>query len=190
MNKNDFIKKLTGHLGKMSKEERDDILADFNEYFTYGVKDGEDEAAVCERLGDPRKIAKEYYSQKMIEEANQQKSFKSMGRAVVASAGLSIVNFFYAICVVAVGYIVIASLYIAICSTGIAGLASLVGSIVLFGVVGPVFGILAIFASILLVALSVLGFIGIMQLAKLFRKGNMHFLNMTRRGIRKGNENE
>lgn len=190
MKKQVFMKKLSGHLTKMPKEEREEILADFEEYFTYAVKDGEDEEAICERVGDPKKIAREYYTQKMIEEANQQKSFKSMGRAVVASAGLGIVNFFYAICIVAVGYIVIASLYIAVVSIGLGGLAGLVGSIVMFGAAGPVFGSLGIFAGIALMALAVLGFIGIMQLAKQFRKGNMRFLNMTRRGIRRRPENE
>jgi uncharacterized membrane protein len=99
----------------MTKEEHDDIMADFGEYFTCAAAEGKSEEDICARLGDPRKIAKEYYSQKMIEEANAQKSFKSMGRAVAASAGLGIANFFYAVCVVTVGYIVIASLYIAVC---------------------------------------------------------------------------
>ena len=65
VNKSLFLKKLTSHLSKMSKAEKDDILSDFEEYFACAARDGEDEQAVCERLGDPKKIAKEYYVQKV-----------------------------------------------------------------------------------------------------------------------------
>lgn len=190
MNRNEYLKQLSGHLAKMSKEEHDDIMADFNEYFECAAKEGRDEASVCERLGDPRKIAKEYFTQKMIEEANQSKTFKSMGRAVAASAGLGVANFFYAVCVVGVGYIVIASLYIAVCSVGIGAAATLVMSILSFGVFSALGAFLGIFAGIALAALAVLGFIGVMKLAGLFARGNMHFLNMTRRGIKGGLDNE
>jgi len=185
-----FMKKLSGHLTKMSKEERQDILSDFEEYFTYAAKDGEDEQAVCERLGDPKKIAREYYTQKVIEEANQTKSFKSMGRAVFASAGLSLVNFFYAICIVAVGYIVIASLYIAVVSIGLAGLAVIVASFIFMFAAGPQVVALGVIAGVGLAAFSVLAFIAVMQIAKLFRRGNMRFLNMTRRGKKGSRINE
>jgi uncharacterized membrane protein len=190
MTKNDFLKRLSANLSRMSKDEQAEIMADFNEYFVCAAKEGKDEATACSSLGDPKKIAREYYSQKMIEEANQKKTFKSMGRAVFASAGLSIVNFFYAICIVAVGYIVIASLYIAVCSAGLSGLAVLVGAIVCYGVMGAAFAWLGIFAGLGLAALCVLGFIGIMKLAGLFKRGNMRFLNMTGRGIKGGIKNE
>ncbi len=190
MNRNEFLKKLSGRLKKMTREEHDEIIADFTEHIDYALSQGDGEEEVVDRLGEPKKIAKEYYMQKMIEEANSKKSFSSMGKAVLASAGLSLVNFFYAICVVAVGYIVIASLYIAVCSAGLGALAGIVGSIVCYGVFGPVAGWLGIFASVALVALCVLGFIGIMKLAGLFRKGNMRFLNMTRRGIKGGMRDE
>jgi uncharacterized membrane protein len=190
VNRNEYLKQLSGHLAKMSKQEHDEIMADFNEYFDCAAKEGRDEASVCERLGDPRKIAKEYYTQKMIEEANQSKTFKSMGRAVAASAGLGIANFFYAVCVVGVGYIVIASLYIAVCAAGLGAVAAIVLSLISFGTFSPLAVFLCIFVSIALVSLCVLGFIGVMKLAGLFARGNMRFLNMTRRGIKGGLDNE
>jgi uncharacterized membrane protein len=190
VNKNEFLKQLSGNLKKMTREEQDEIMADFNEYFTCAAGEGGSEEATCARLGDPRKIAKEYYSQKMIEEANRQKSFKSMGRAVMASAGLGIANFFYAVCVVAVGYIVIASLYIAVCSAGLGAVAAFVSSVVWFGAVGAAAGFMSIFVSLALASLCVLGFIGVMKLAVLFSRSNMRFLNMTRREFKGGISNE
>ncbi len=190
MNKNEFLKQLSGSLKKMTREEHDEIMADFGEYFSCAAGEGSSEEAICARLGDPKKIAKEYYSQKMIEEANRQKSFKSMGRAVMASAGLGIANFFYAVCVVAVGYIAIAALYIAVCSAGLGAIAAFVASIVWLGAMGATAGFFGIFASVALASMCVLGFIGVMKLAGLFGKGNMRFLNMTRRGFKGGISNE
>lgn len=190
MNKHQFMKQLTGRLNKMSKAERDDILADFEEYFACAERDGEDEQAVCSRLGDPKKIAKEYYVQKVIEEANKEKSFKTMSRAIATTAGLSIANFFYAICVVAVGYIVLAALYITVVSIGISAIAVFVGTIVFAGMIGMLAFWFFLFGGIGLLALSVLGFIGLMQTGRLFRQANMAFLNMTKRGIRRGKRYE
>lgn len=190
MNRTEYLKQFSGHLAKMSKEEHDDIMSDFGEYFDCAAKEGRDEASVCERLGDPKKIAREYYMQKMIEEANQKKTFKSMGRAVAASAGLGIANFFYAVCVVGVGYIVIASLYIAVCSAGLGAAAAIIISFLSFGAFSPLAALLGIFGGVALASLCVLGFIGVMKLAGLFAKGNMRFLNMTKRGIKGGLDNE
>lgn len=190
MNRNEFLKRLLVNLSKMSGEERDEIISDFNEYFECAAKEEKNEEVICARLGDPKKIAREYYSQKMIGEANRKKTFKSMGVAIAASAGLSLVNFFYAVCVVVVGYIVIASLYIAVCSAGLGALGALVGSFVCLLSYSPLAVLLGIFLSISLLMLCILGFIGIMKLAGLFRRGNMKFLNMTKRGILGGSENE
>ena len=104
-----------------------------------------------------------------------------MGRAVAASAGISIANFFYAVCVVAVGYIVIASLYIAVCSAGLGGVAAIAGVILYAGAFNLTAVLMGVFASAALISLCVLGFVGVMQLARLFGRGNMRFLNMTKR---------
>jgi uncharacterized membrane protein len=186
MNKKEFIKGLSAKLTKMSKEEQSEIMADFEEYFACAYKEGKDEALSCKSLGDPKKIAKEYYSQKMIEEANQKKTFKSMGSAVFASAGLSVVNFLYAVCIVAVGYIVIASLYIAICTAGLGAVATIIGSLFFLAAYSLQAVLLGVFGGTALTALLILAFIGIMKLSGLFRRGNMRFLNMTRRGIKGG----
>jgi len=190
MKKQEFLRKLSGQLRKMPKEDREDIMTDFEEYFLMAQGENETEEEMCKRLGDPKKIAREYYVHKYVEEANHKKSFKTMGRAFAASMGLGIANFFYVLCVVIVGYIAISALYIAAVSVGLSGLAVLVGAIIFgFGYTAAMVAA-AILIGIFLIALGVLMFIGVMQLAKLFRKANMKFLNMTRRGIKGGTINE
>lgn len=184
MQKDEFLKKLSSYLKRMTKEELDEIMVEFTEHINYALAKGEDEEKIIERLGDPKKIAKEYRMQKMIEEANRLESFSSMFKAIFASAGLSIVNCLYSICVVAVGYIVIALLYIVVCSIFIGGFGGIVFSIVSSGAYESMVGWLGIFISLALVALSILGFIGTKKLVVVFRRANMQFLNMTRKSIK------
>ncbi len=191
MKKIEFMKKLSAYLKKLPKMDREEILEDFEEYFVAAQAENKDEQVICARLGDPKKIAKEYYMQKYIEEANMQKSFKTMSRAFAASASLGLVNFFYVLCIVIVGYIVISALYIAVCSIGLGAITAFAAGFFVGGLYGPIAFWLILFGSVALLALSVLGFIGIMKLAKLFRIANMRFLNMTRKGIiRRKNKEE
>lgn len=190
MNRYDFMRQLSDGLKKLPKEEVSDILSDFEEYFSCASKEGRGEEELCERLGDPKKLAKEYTAQKFIENANEKRSAKTMSKAFLGAAGLGILNFLYVLFVVVVGYIVIASLYIAVCSVGLAGLGGVVYSLTCSAAVGALMTLFGVFAGIALAALSVLAFIGLVQLCKLFRRGNMAFLNGTSERIKRRNFNE
>ena len=190
MNKQEFMRQLTDGLKKLPKAEIGDILVDFEEYFACAAKEGGSEQELCARLGDPKKLAKEYSVQKYIENANVNRSAKNMAKAFFSSAGLGIIDFLYVVFVVVTGYIVIASLYIAVCAIGLAAIAALGISIAFFGTVGMFVGWVGILVSIALLAMSVLGFIGLMQLGRLFKKGNMLFLNGIAERIKGEKNNE
>ena len=53
MKKQEFMKTLSRHLGKLPKEDREDILADFEEYFSVAQKENESEEALCQRSWRP-----------------------------------------------------------------------------------------------------------------------------------------
>ncbi len=190
MNRQAFMRQLTEGLEKLPKPEVDDILADIEEYFAYGAREGRGEEEMCERLGDPKKLAKEYSVQRYIEHAQQERSAKNMAKAFFSSAGLGIIDFLYVVFVVVTGYIVIGALYIAVCSVGIAGVAGLGFSIMNFGAAGMVTGFLGIFGSGLLIALGVMAFVGLLHLGRVFKKGNMRFLSGISERIKGGMDNE
>jgi uncharacterized membrane protein len=190
MNKQVFMRQLAEGLKKLPKVEVDDIIADFEEYFTCAASEGGSEEELCARLGDPKKIAKEYSVQKYIEDAKKERSAKNMAKAFFSTAGLGIIDFLYVVFVVVTGYIGISALYIAVCAIGLAAIASLVFTVVYFGVLGIIAGCLGVFTSVLLLGLSVLAFIGMIQVGRLFRKGNMLFLNGISERIKGGKENE
>jgi len=176
VNKEQFLKQLGTHLKKLTTTERNDILSDIEEFFVYAVKDGETEADVAARLGDPKKLAKEYLAQSHIASANVKRSPKNVFLAFMSAAGLGTVNALYAIFVVGVGYIVISAFYITAVAIGLGGIAAMVAGALAMGGMGVMVW-LAIIAGIALICISILFFIGIMNLSKVFHKGNMAFLN-------------
>ncbi len=60
MNKQAFISTLRSSLPQLSPEELDDITNDFEEHFADAMAAGKSEQEICEELGDPREIARQY----------------------------------------------------------------------------------------------------------------------------------
>jgi len=176
VNREQFLKQLGANLGKLTSAERSEILSDIDEFFVFAAKEGQTEAAIVARLGDPRKLAKEYVAQSRIESANQSRTPKNMLLAFLYAAGLGTVNALYAVFVVGVGYIVIGALYLAAVCIGIGGVAAVgTAAVRLAGSATAI--ALGVVAGVALISISVLFFIGIMSLSKAFHRGNMAFLN-------------
>lgn len=187
MNKDQFLKKLDTHLKKLPQTERQDIIGDIEEFFVYAVKDGESEDAVCKRLGEPKKLAREYMAQSWIASANEKRSLKSMLKAFFYAAGLGAVNTLYAIFAVGVGYIIISVFYIVAVSIGLSGIAALAFGLTMAFVQGAALW-LTIFAGIALICVGILLFIGNMSLAKVFHRSNIVFLNQISERIKEARE--
>ncbi|MBZ9607715.1 DUF1700 domain-containing protein [Clostridium estertheticum] len=92
MNKNQFMKELSRNLPKVPEEEKQDILTDYDEYFTIGTEQGRSEEDIALSLGEIRTIAKQLRANYMIEKAQNTKSSGDIGRAVIAAVGLGFFN--------------------------------------------------------------------------------------------------
>ena len=92
MNKNEFMKELSRNLPNLQEEEKQDILTDYDEYFTIGIEQGRSEEDIAISLGEPRTIAKQLKANYMIEKAQNTKSSGNMFRAVIAAVGLGFLN--------------------------------------------------------------------------------------------------
>ena len=60
MTKIEFLQQLYNLLGGLPAEERDDIIADFEEHFSVGTSEGKSEEQICSELGDPKSGAAHY----------------------------------------------------------------------------------------------------------------------------------
>lgn len=75
MNKNEFMNKLKESLSEYGVTDTREILLDFEQHFEDGAAAGETEAQVCEKLGDPAEIAKQYIPEgEITEEPRKAKS--------------------------------------------------------------------------------------------------------------------
>lgn len=60
MTKTEYLNELKKNLSPLSETERLDILADFEEHFTYALSNGKTEEEICNDLGDPKENAEQY----------------------------------------------------------------------------------------------------------------------------------
>ena len=176
------------HLSRMPEEERKDIIGELAEFFEC-AKDEDDEASLCERLGDPRKLAREYLTQSVIASANESKKIGSMILAFMYSAGLGIVNMLYAVFIVSIGYIVISVFFVVAVALAVGAVGGLIGAAIHLAT-NALNTWLFVFTAGALMAIGVLMFIGNIQLTKAFNKANMAFLNSISQKIRKAGEEE
>ena len=120
MNKVEFLSALERHLRKLPKNEKEDILQDYEEYFTIGVKEGKTECQIVESLGSLKQLSKELLADYHIEKMEETSSTRNIFRAVWAVIGLGLVNL-----VIVLGpFLGLLALLVAGWVAGIAGIVS------------------------------------------------------------------
>ena len=92
MNKEQFLKQLESSLKKLSLEERQDILQDYEEYFAIGIEKGKSEEEISASLGQPKQIAKELLASYHLDMVEQKTSARNILSAVWAVVGLGFFN--------------------------------------------------------------------------------------------------
>lgn len=92
MSKKQFLLILKKHLWKLPKNEIDEILQDYEEYFMSGVEEGKIESKIVEALGSPKQIAKELNAVYAINKVEEKKSIRNMFTALFSIMGLSVMN--------------------------------------------------------------------------------------------------
>lgn len=120
MNKIKFLSDLERLLRKLPKNEKNDILQDYEEYFSIGIEEGKTESQIVDSLGSPKQLAKELLADYHIEKMETSSSTRNMFRAIWAVIGLGFVNL-----VIVLGPIlVVFSLLVAGWISGFAGVMS------------------------------------------------------------------
>ncbi|WP_439876958.1 HAAS signaling domain-containing protein (plasmid) [Bacillus mycoides] len=92
MNKEQFLKQLNTSLVKLSEEERQDILQDYEEYFAIGMEKGKTEQEISVSLGNPKQISKELTASYRLDQVEQTTSAVNVMRATWEVIGLGFFN--------------------------------------------------------------------------------------------------
>ncbi|GGF89893.1 hypothetical protein GCM10010912_38840 [Paenibacillus albidus] len=92
MNKETYLAELSQYLKRLPKQERTEILTDYEEHFEQGHLRGRSESDIIKKFGEPHMIAKEILLEYEITKAQVNPSLKSVTRAVFAALGLGMLN--------------------------------------------------------------------------------------------------
>ncbi|UTB32642.1 MAG: DUF1700 domain-containing protein [Methanobacterium sp. ERen5] len=97
MNKEEYLKKLSKQIKKMSVDEKRDLLLDYEEHFRIGMEKGRTEEEISKALGNPKNVAKQIKADYMVKKAEDKPSPTSIIEALTAVAGLGLFNIFIAV---------------------------------------------------------------------------------------------
>ncbi|WP_163582421.1 HAAS signaling domain-containing protein [Gracilibacillus saliphilus] len=173
MNKKEFLTSLESRLQKLSKEERQDILQDFNEHFEVGKEEGKTEEEIAHSLGSPSQIEKEILASYYVEKVESTSSASNIFKAVWAVIGLS----FFNLVIVLGPFIAIVSLIAAGWITGAAFVLSPLLFLINVAVFPDSFEFFDMFFSLTLCGLGLLVVIGMVYLTRFGTKGLIKYLN-------------
>ncbi len=173
MSKKRFMNELKRNLRGLSKEDRDEIVEDYEEHFEVGKKKKRKESEIAKSLGNPKQIAKQAKVELLVSKAEEDKSAKNILRVVFATISLSFFNLVFVVGI----FFALLSVIIALFATGFAVAVS--GIVIIFsGVFYPTFSqfsfyfsispLAIIFAGIAVTALGILLLIGTLYIGKGF----------------------
>lgn len=94
MSKQEYLQLLNRYLTRVTKEERQDILDEYETHFISGKEAGESEDDISKELGHPKDIAREMNATAAMDKAENSRSASNVSNAVIAVMGLGILNFF------------------------------------------------------------------------------------------------
>lgn len=77
----------------VDKDEKKDILNEYESHFISGYKDNKDDTEIIKKLGDPVKISKEINAMTAINKVEKEKNIKNIFIAAFSIMSLSIFNF-------------------------------------------------------------------------------------------------
>mgnify|MGYP000054425374 CR=1 FL=1 len=170
MNKEQFLKQLEASLKRLTNEERQDILQDYEEYFAIGIDKGKTEQEISESLGQPKQIAKELLASYHLDMVERTASAGNILRAVWAVIGLGFFN-----------VLIVLGPFCALVGVVIAGWLASVGFIlaplgILFNLYMGAFEMFDLFFSLGLCGVGIFIAMGMFVATKALTKGFIRYL--------------
>ncbi|MFC7061461.1 HAAS signaling domain-containing protein [Halobacillus seohaensis] len=186
MNKEQFLKKLSTSLRRLSEDEREDILQDFQEHFDIGKEEGETEEEISKSLGSPTQIAKELLASYYLEKVEDTSTTGNVLRAVWAVIGLG----FFNLVIVLGPFIAVVAVVLAGWVSGLAFIVSPLLVLVNLAIYPGTFELFDLFFSITLTGLGLIIAIGMLFVTRFITTGLVRYLNYNVRLVKGGLNHE
>jgi uncharacterized membrane protein len=129
MTRDQFLEVLHDGLAGVPPRERDDILADYAQYFDEARAAGRSDAEVAAALGDPARLARELRAESGLRRWEDSHSPANLVAALIALGALAAVDLMILLPIVLVVGIVTLAFGIALAAVGIAGIAVLLSAL-------------------------------------------------------------
>jgi len=190
MNKEQFLDQLRRSLSGIPEEEKKEILYDYEEHFSSGLENGQEEEEIARSLGNPRVLGKSYRIESLLDEERGGHRASNIMRAVFASLSLGFFNVIITIPLFAGLFAGLAGLWAGAVSLAASGVAVIVGVILqpLFPAFISLGGLsipFLIFSGIGISALGLLSVIGMWKLSQLFFRMTARYVQFNLRIIKK-----
>lgn len=184
MNKEQFLKQLNASLTRLSLEEREDILQDYEEYFEIGMEEGKSEQEISKSLGNPKQISKELMATYHLGQVEQTTSASNVMRAVWAVIGLGFFNL-----------VIVLGPFIALIGVVIAGWVSAIAFILaplgaLFNLVLGNFQLFDLFFALGLCGIGIFIAMGMFVATSALTKGFIRYLKFNASLVKGGLKND
>lgn len=95
MTRKQFLEELKKQLKKLPKQDQEEIIRYYEEYFHIALAEGKQEHEVAQSLGTPKQLAKELKATYYIEEMQKSSSFINITMAIWAAVGLGFLNIIF-----------------------------------------------------------------------------------------------
>jgi uncharacterized membrane protein len=170
MNRKQYFDILEKNLKSLDKEETDDILQDFTEYFEIGIERGRTEQELMASLGSPKTLARQIMFESYVKQAEKSASAAHIGKAVFTSIGLSFFNLIFILPLFLIIFSILSALFIVAVAISAAGVTGAIGSLFL-----PVISQYVTFNTFIHPAVMVFAFLGIGAFGVIFFIGDIFF---------------
>lgn len=112
MDKKTYMSELTRRLAALPRQEREEVLQDYEEHFEYARLNGREERAVVQSLGEPQLIAREILTQFNITLAEYSPSASNIAKAVMTAFGHSAFHLLVLLAPFMAGVVALTAVYI------------------------------------------------------------------------------
>ena len=113
MTKSQYLTELEKRLGALGREERAELLADYEAHFESGRAAGKTDEEIARRLGPPQLVAREILYQLSVDRARSEPTLRRIAGAVFAGIGLGVMQVMVLLVPFLCGLLVLAGLFAA-----------------------------------------------------------------------------
>ncbi|WP_405098906.1 HAAS signaling domain-containing protein [Oceanobacillus sp. FSL H7-0719] len=182
MTKERFLSRLQAALKRLPSEEQNDILSDYEEYFSIGLQDGKTEEEIAASLGSPAQLGRDLSVAYHVETVEDKGSASNFFRALWAIIGLS----FFNLIIVLGPFLVLAAIILSGWIVAVSFTLSPIGVLINTAIYPEIFELFNLFCSIGLAGLGLLVGITMFYLTAWTRKVFVRYFKYNLRMVRGG----